>query len=586
MGGMTTRAETMASATDIISLGLAKDEDSVVRLATLVGKLGWDMNQVILTFANQSTMRLDQLGLSVTDVTSKWNQFKAAGMESTAAFNLAVIEAGENKLKLLGDTVETKAGSFKRFEAAIGDVTDKIKSYFTPTLADAAEGAALMLTWNDKLAAIQKEHAAQIVKTADGYDDYIAEIQRAYEVTGKHVDAQGRLIESYMNADRRAVTYIGAQVALTREQFEATKAAQALSSGVKDANEAFGKATYGSVAWAASLKATGESADQAKAAVDAFAKIADVYNRSSAYAIQLADSNQKLADKEKELADLNREIIQQGPARTKIDEDKTLNANELALAQARRKVITEDLNSAKKREGETDAEFNLRVIEMKNQIGDLSGKMGEHTIVVGGATKEQLAHRDALLADIEAMKAQTKEAEGREMIKALDARKLGAEAYTKAVAQINEVYDLFTDQELKAATSHTLLITALSDAEGLSAAQQAIIDYYKSIGDAYGALMALIAAGQNVTGNYAGGHAENLLTPKPSEGRPREYQMGGIVPGPAGGRQLAVVHGGEQIVPAGQSTRTWNITVQDTKAMAMIMAQAEREQRQESARTM
>ncbi len=49
--GMMTSAELMESATGIMSLGLGKTEDQTVRLATVVGKLGWDMQQVILTMA-------------------------------------------------------------------------------------------------------------------------------------------------------------------------------------------------------------------------------------------------------------------------------------------------------------------------------------------------------------------------------------------------------------------------------------------------------------------------------------------------------------------------------------------------------
>jgi len=69
--GMISDAELMASASGIVSLRLADNEEQVVRLATVVGTLGWDMQQVILTFANLSTMRLDALGLSVDEVKAK-----------------------------------------------------------------------------------------------------------------------------------------------------------------------------------------------------------------------------------------------------------------------------------------------------------------------------------------------------------------------------------------------------------------------------------------------------------------------------------------------------------------------------------
>ena len=69
--GMISDAQLMASASQIMSLGLADNEQQVTRLATVSGTLGWDMQQVILTFANLSTMRLVALGLSVEGVKAK-----------------------------------------------------------------------------------------------------------------------------------------------------------------------------------------------------------------------------------------------------------------------------------------------------------------------------------------------------------------------------------------------------------------------------------------------------------------------------------------------------------------------------------
>ena len=91
---MISDAELMASASGIVSLKLADNEEQVVRLATVVGTLGWDMQQVILTFANLSTMRLDALGLSVDEVKQKQKELMDQGMSAAAAFTEAVIQAG------------------------------------------------------------------------------------------------------------------------------------------------------------------------------------------------------------------------------------------------------------------------------------------------------------------------------------------------------------------------------------------------------------------------------------------------------------------------------------------------------------
>lgn len=125
--GMMTNAQMVASASDIISLGLADTSDGVVRLSSLVGKLGWDMNVLTLTMANDSMLRLDSLGLSMTDVKERMQALRAEGMEMTDAFDLAVIEAGEAKVKLLGDAAETSAGKMQRAEVAIANYTDSLK---------------------------------------------------------------------------------------------------------------------------------------------------------------------------------------------------------------------------------------------------------------------------------------------------------------------------------------------------------------------------------------------------------------------------------------------------------------------------
>ncbi len=100
--GLVSDADLIAGASQIISLGLQDTEDGVVRLATLVADLGWDMQQVIMTFANDSVMRLDALGLSVTDVKERAQELADGGMAMGDAFDQAVIEAGELKRELLG----------------------------------------------------------------------------------------------------------------------------------------------------------------------------------------------------------------------------------------------------------------------------------------------------------------------------------------------------------------------------------------------------------------------------------------------------------------------------------------------------
>jgi hypothetical protein len=169
--GMISDAELMASASGIVSLKLADNEEQVVRLATVVGTLGWDMQQVILTFANLSTMRLDALGLSVDEVKQKQKELMDQGMSAAAAFKEAVIQAGEARLDVGG--VSEAEQAFKQAEAAVTNFKNAILESTIATLSQAGAFESLAATANSiqlatdfrgELAALREEGAITTVE--------------------------------------------------------------------------------------------------------------------------------------------------------------------------------------------------------------------------------------------------------------------------------------------------------------------------------------------------------------------------------------------------------------------------------------
>ena len=82
MGGIVSKTEALQLGTDLLSLGLVKSSDEAVRMARAVGELGMDMNQLVLTLTNQTTMRFDALGVSVDGFQDKVNALKAAGHDA------------------------------------------------------------------------------------------------------------------------------------------------------------------------------------------------------------------------------------------------------------------------------------------------------------------------------------------------------------------------------------------------------------------------------------------------------------------------------------------------------------------------
>lgn len=125
-GGLFSDAQQIAAASEIISLGLASNENGVVRLANAAARLNLDMQVLGLTLANDSTARLDSLGLSMQRVKEISAELKAEGFTGDA-FDEAVLIALEERMNLLGDASETTAGKIQIFNAKIANLTDGFK---------------------------------------------------------------------------------------------------------------------------------------------------------------------------------------------------------------------------------------------------------------------------------------------------------------------------------------------------------------------------------------------------------------------------------------------------------------------------
>ena len=110
--------ELMAGASDMLALGLAKSHDQAVRLTAVAGALGWNLDQLTQTITNETTMRLDSLGLSLESVKGRYEALKAAGIDGQQAMTQALIEAGEAMVNLQGHIGDTTLGAFQKMEAA------------------------------------------------------------------------------------------------------------------------------------------------------------------------------------------------------------------------------------------------------------------------------------------------------------------------------------------------------------------------------------------------------------------------------------------------------------------------------------
>lgn len=135
--GTRSEMELMESASAFMSLGLTKNREDVVRLTNVAGAMNMNMSQLVLTLTNMSTMRLDQLGLSVDSVTSKFEALKETGMGEQEAWFEAVVAAGEEVIQIQGHVADTNAGAWAQMKAAEKDFFDSVKT----------DAAGLMSWW-------------------------------------------------------------------------------------------------------------------------------------------------------------------------------------------------------------------------------------------------------------------------------------------------------------------------------------------------------------------------------------------------------------------------------------------------------
>ena len=168
--GMYSDAELMASATDFMSLGLAKSHDEVVRLAKVSGALNMNMNQLVLTLTNQTTMRFDALGVSVDGFDAKVKALKASGLSAAEAFNEAFLQQAEEQIDRVGSATDESIGDFMRLEAAFDNLAASAKANLTQTVAPAIKWLADSLTeMSDSVNTLDAAYARGIITELEYY---------------------------------------------------------------------------------------------------------------------------------------------------------------------------------------------------------------------------------------------------------------------------------------------------------------------------------------------------------------------------------------------------------------------------------
>ena len=188
--GLVADSELVASAGDLMALGLAKTHDEVVRLTRVAGALGMDMNQLVLTLTNQTTMRFDALGVSVDGFDEKVKALEQSGLDAGAAFKEAFLQQAEEQIGKIGDKADSGAAAFARMETAIKNAGDAIKVKLAPPLEDAANAIVRLLTWEKDLTNVMSEHEKAVRTSEKGWEAYASEMIRVGVAAGYYNDIQ------------------------------------------------------------------------------------------------------------------------------------------------------------------------------------------------------------------------------------------------------------------------------------------------------------------------------------------------------------------------------------------------------------
>lgn len=211
----------IASATDILSLGLIKNERDAVRLTKVMAGLGMDINQVALALSNQTTMRFDQLGVSVNGFDERLKALKKSGMDVQSAFTEAFLQQAEEQLAKVGHAADTAAGQFMQAEAEWSNFVDSLK------LGAKEAVLPLVSAWNEAHSAVKLHTAAleetqklfgvtfdQVARGGQAFQSYTAQLERGAAAT----EYYNNIITNFPSAFS-TVSSVVAEATMTQEQF-------------------------------------------------------------------------------------------------------------------------------------------------------------------------------------------------------------------------------------------------------------------------------------------------------------------------------------------------------------------------------
>lgn len=165
--------------------------------------------------------------------------------------------------------VDTYSGQLTLLKNNFDNLAEAVGGEFIPVLAEAAGTLNLLMTWTDKVNAKLEEHSGEVVHTAQTYEEYIAELERAAKVAGYEVNAEGQLVSVIRGRGMQTETVIDATYQLTEAEYAQIQATDATTLAWSRFSDTNTYVTAGLEAGKQSVEAWSQSQKDAALAADA-----------------------------------------------------------------------------------------------------------------------------------------------------------------------------------------------------------------------------------------------------------------------------------------------------------------------------
>lgn len=189
-----------------------------------------------------SPLILDNLGI-IVNLTDVYNQYadqlgttadQLTEAEKTQALLNEVLAQGQVIIEQAGEASLGYTERIDRMQASLSNAANALKGEFAPAIANAADAVTYLLTGTDQINNALSAHAAEVSRTSVTYSEYSAELDRAANVAGYMVDAEGNLVRIHRTSVGATQEVVQANYRLTQSAWATARALEAGAAGADE----------------------------------------------------------------------------------------------------------------------------------------------------------------------------------------------------------------------------------------------------------------------------------------------------------------------------------------------------------------